>query len=62
MVLVILEGQQVLDDRECPLQQELILVLLFVPFFLYQNLYLHLQMSVDTLDSTPQEVLQDWHS
>lgn len=57
MVLVILEDLQVLDDRVCPLQQALILALLFVPFFLYQNWDLHLQVSVDILDSIPQQAL-----
>lgn len=54
LVLVILEVLLGLDDHVCLLQQALILVLLFVPFFLYQNWYCHLQLSVDKRDSIPQ--------
>lgn len=54
LVLVILEVLTVLDDHVCLLQQALILVLLFVPFFLYQNWYCHLQLYVDRQDSIPQ--------
>lgn len=62
LVPVTLEVPLVLDDRECLLQQALILVLLFVPFFLYQNWCFHFQGFADRQDSTLQEESQGQHS
>lgn len=61
-VPVTLEDRLALDDRECLLQQALILVLLFVPFFLYQNWYFHFQVFVDRQGSTLQEGSQGQRS